>query len=146
VPPESHLLGRLDRAATGSYYIRPFGRAVIECYLGGACARDLESAGADAAFAFAIGELRDLLGADFARGLAPITATRWAHEPTIGGSYSHALPGYADARSALARPVNERCCFAGEACSRADFSTAHGAWQSGLDAAAHIERFLATTT
>jgi monoamine oxidase len=145
VPPESHLLGRLDRTATGSYYLRPFGRAVIECYLGGACARELEAAGAEAAFAFAVGELRDLLGADFARSLAPIAATRWAHEPTIGGSYSHALPGHAEARTVLARPVNEWCCFAGEACSTTDFSTAHGAWQSGLDAAEHIERFLART-
>lgn len=145
VPPESHLIGRLDRAATGSYYIRPFGRAVIECYLGGSCAHDLETAGAEAAFAFAIGELRDLLGADFARGLAPITATRWAHEPTIGGSYSHALPGHAGARAVLAAAVNERFCFAGEACSTTDFSTAHGAWESGLHAAQMIERYLRTT-
>jgi monoamine oxidase len=145
VPPESHLIGRIDRAATGSYYLRPFGRPLIECYLGGACARDLESAGPLAAFAFAINELRDLLGAEFARGLTPLTATRWAHEPTIGGSYSHALPGHAAARGVLARPLNERCCFAGEACSRSDFSTAHGAWQSGLEAADRIEHHLKMT-
>jgi monoamine oxidase len=102
----------------------------------------LEQAGAEAAYEFVIGELRDLLGADFARGLTPITATRWAHEPTIGGSYSHALPGHADARAVLARPVSERLCFAGEACSRTDFSTAHGAWQTGLVAADWINDFL----
>lgn len=142
VPEESHLLGRYDRTATGSYYLRPFSRPVIECFLGGAWARELERRGAEAAIAFAIAELRDLLGADFARGLAPIAATRWAHEETIGGSYSHALPGHAAARALLARPVSERLCFAGEACSRADFSTAHGAWQSGLDAADWIARWL----
>jgi monoamine oxidase len=43
----------------------------------------------------------------------------------------------------LASPVSERLCFAGEACSRQDFSTAHGAWESGLTAADSIERFLA---
>jgi monoamine oxidase len=143
IPEESHLLGRLDRAATGSYYLRPFGRPVIECFFGGAWARSLEDAGAAAAASFAIGELRDLLGADFARGLAPIAVTYWAHEPTIAGSYSHALPGYAEARAVLAAPVSERLCFAGEACSREDFSTAHGAWHSGLAAAHWIERFLA---
>jgi monoamine oxidase len=142
VPPESHLLGRIDSAATGSYYLRPFGLPVIECFLGGACARGLEKLGPDAAFAFVIEELRSLLGAGFARTLAPITATRWRHEPTIGGSYSHALPGQADARRVLATPVNERLCFAGEACSRSDFSTAHGAWESGLKAAAAIDRYL----
>ena len=35
---------------------------IIECYLGGACARALEDAGPQAAFAFAIDELRQLLG------------------------------------------------------------------------------------
>jgi monoamine oxidase len=145
VPAESHLLGRLDRAATGSYYIRPLGRPVIECYLGGTWAHTLEDAGTEAAVSFAINELRELLGAGFARGLAPLTVTRWVQEATIGGSYSHALPGHAGARAVLASPVNERFCFAGEACSREDFSTAHGAWQSGLAAADWIERSLATS-
>ncbi len=146
VPAESHLLGRLDRAATGSYYLRPFGRPLIECFLGGRCAQMLEDAGTDVAYAFAMDELRALLGADFARSLAPITATRWAHEPSILGSYSHALPGHAAARAVLARPVSERLCFAGEACSREDFSTVHGAWESGLLAAGWIERHLAAGT
>lgn len=142
VPEESHLVGRLDRAGTGSYYMRPFGRPVVECFLGGALARSLEEAGEAAAVAFAIDELRDLLGADFARQLSPLTMTHWAQEPTIGGSYSHALPGHAAARGVLARPVSERLCFAGEACSATDYSTAHGAWQSGLAAAEWIDRFL----
>jgi len=141
VPPESHLLGRIDRAATGSHYIRPFGRPVIETFLGGAHAQALEDA--DAAADFAIAELRDLLGAHFARGLTPLAVTRWAQEPTIGGSYSHALPGRADARATLRMPVSERLCFAGEACSATDFSTAHGAWESGLAAADWIARGIA---
>ena len=142
VPAESHLLGRFDRAATGSYYLRPFGRPQVECFLGGRQARALEDAGEAAAIAFVRDELRDLLGADFARGLTPVAVTRWAHEPTILGSYSHALPGHAGARAVLARPVSERLCFAGEACSAQDFSTAHGAWQSGIAAANWIERHL----
>lgn len=136
VPPESHLLGRFDRAGTGSYYLRPLGRPLVECFLGGAEACALEEA--DAA-AFAIGELRDLLGADFARGLSPLAVTRWGKEPTVLGSYSHALPGCASARAVLARPVSERLVFAGEACSPQDFSTAHGAWQSGIAAAGWID-------
>lgn len=142
LPAESHVLGRLDRAGTGSYYLRPFGRRVIECFLGGALARALEDAGEAAALSFVTGELRDLLGADFARGLAPIAITRWAAETSIGGSYSHALPGHAAARAILANPVSERLCFAGEACSTHDYSTAHGAWESGIAAARWIERSL----
>ncbi len=135
VPPESHLLGRFDSVRTGSYYLRPFGRPVVECFLGGLLAHELEAAGEKSAVAFVIGELRDLLGADFARGLAPLAVTAWGREPTILGSYSHALPGSAGARTILAAPVSPRLCFAGEACSPQDFSTAHGAWQSGLAAA-----------
>ncbi len=141
VPPESHLLGRFDRAATGSYYLRPFGQPIIECFLGGANAQALEEDGAAADFA--ITELRALLGSGFADGLAPLHATRWRREPTILGSYSHALPGHADARATLGRPISERLCLAGEACSPHDFSTAHGAWQSGLAAARHIHAGLA---
>jgi monoamine oxidase len=141
VPVESHLLGRLDRAETGSYHIRPFGRPIIECYLGGTFAHALESK-REAAESFVIGELRDLLGGDFARGLAALAVTSWGQEPSIGGSYSHALPGHGDARALLARPVSERLCFAGEACSTQDYSTAHGAWASGIAAADWIDRWL----
>jgi len=143
VPAESHLLGQLDRAGTGSYYLRPFGRPVIEAFLGGGLARDLEAAGDAAAIDFVGGELRDLLGAKFVRALTPLAVTRWGQEPTIRGSYSHALPGYADARAVLARAPSPRLCFAGEACSPHDYSTAHGAWETGLAAADWIDAGMA---
>lgn len=140
--PETHLLGSFEQAATGSYYIRPFGRPVIECFLGGAAARALEHDGASAASDFCIGQLRNLLGANFARGLAPLAVTAWAREPSILGSYSHAKPGFAHMRAQLAQPVCDILCFAGEACSEQDYSTVHGAWQSGAAAAEFIARAL----
>lgn len=139
VPVESHLLGRLDRAGTGSYYLRPFGRPLVEVFLGGALARDLEAAGDVAAVDFARRELGELLGAEFAASLAPLAVTRWGAEPTISGSYSHAFPGRAEARAVLARAPRPWLCFAGEACSAQDYSTAHGAWRSGLEAADVID-------
>lgn len=140
VPPESHLLGDPHRAETGSYYLRPLGHPVIECFFGGRGARALEAAGDGAMEAFAREELARLLGSAFAAKVQPIAATAWGREPTIGGSYSHAVPGHADARAVLAEPPSERLLFAGEACSPRDFSTAHGAWMSGIAAA---ERLLA---
>lgn len=142
VPEESHLIGDPHRSATASHYIRPLGRPVVESYFGGEHAREMERQGPDAAAAFAVDELRRLLGSRFANGLRPIAVTRWGQEPTVLGSYSHALPGHADARAVLARPVGERLAFAGEACSKGDFSTAHGAWESGLAAADWIEQGL----
>ncbi|MBV9841424.1 MAG: FAD-dependent oxidoreductase [Sphingomonadaceae bacterium] len=133
---DSHLIGSPWRTNTGSYYLRPFGHPVIECFLAGDCARVLEAAGEGAAAAFAIDELAALLGSDFARGLRPVAASAWGRDPLARGSYSHALPGHADARATLAAPaLDGRLRFAGEACSPTDFSTAHGAWASGIAAA-----------
>lgn len=133
-PRESHLWGATDRAATGSYYLRPLGRPVIEAYFGGEHARAL-SAEPGAATAFAIDELVAHYGADVRRQLQPLAETRWGADPWAMGAYSHALPGCAAARRALAEPVGGRLFFAGEATSTRSFSTAHGAWESGLRAA-----------
>jgi monoamine oxidase len=65
-------------------------------------------------------------------------ATRWQADPFARGSYSHALPGHADDRFVLAGPVGDRLFFAGEACSPEFFSTAHGAYLSGITAARSV--------
>jgi monoamine oxidase len=135
VSPESHLFGDPHRTATGSYHLRPFGRPLIEVYLGGRCARDLEAEGPGAASAFAIDELAHLLGSDVRPRLRPITASAWLEDPWARGAYSYALPGRAWARAALAQPVQDRIFFAGEAVSRHAFSTAHGAAETGMAAA-----------
>jgi monoamine oxidase len=45
------------------------------------------------------------------------------------------LPGKADGRARFAAAADDRLFFAGEACSRHDFSTAHGGWFAGPAAA-----------
>jgi monoamine oxidase len=135
LPIDGHVFGHTDRVGTGSYHLRPFGRPLIEGYFGGQLARDLETAGKDAFFAYAVEELIGLFGSDICRRLAPLVQTAWGQDPFSRGSYSYALPGHADARAALAAPVDSRLFFAGEACSPNGFSTAHGAYRTGLDAA-----------
>jgi monoamine oxidase len=135
---DSHLLGDPHDALTGSYFLTPFGRPVIEAYFGGAGARALEREGLAAAFAFAEHQLAALLGSAIRGKLRPLAGTSWGRMDHIGGSYSHALPGHAGARQRLAAPVGERLFFAGEATHASDFSTAHGAWQSGLRAADEV--------
>lgn len=136
--PGSWLFGHIDRAATASYHLRPFGRPMIEAYFGGDNARALERGGERAFFDFAVGELTGLLGNSFAGRIAPIASHRWGCDPFARGSYSSALPGKADCRAVLAAPVDNRLFFAGEACSLHDFSTAHGAFLTGLDAAEQV--------
>ena len=135
---DSRMFGRTDSAATAGYHFRPFGRPMIEAYFGGALATDLETAGADAFFDFASAELVNHLGSDFARRIKPIGGHHWGRDPFSLGSYSYASPGFADCRRTLAEPVEDRLFFAGEACSRHDFSTAHGAWQTGFTAAEQV--------
>ncbi|HEX4408187.1 MAG TPA: NAD(P)/FAD-dependent oxidoreductase [Xanthobacteraceae bacterium] len=132
---ETRLFGRTDRKGTGGYHLRPFGRPMIEGYFGGGLAMELEAKGDDAFFDFAVSELVGLFGGDFARRLKPIAVHCWGRDPFALGSYSSALPGFADCRTTLATPIDDRLFFAGEACSPHYFSTAHGGYESGVTAA-----------
>ncbi len=133
--PNSRVFAHTDRVATASYQIRPFGRPMIEVYFGGSHAAALEAGGERAFFDFAVTELASLFGNGFAARLEPIAMHRWGADPFAQGSYSYALLGQADARAALAAAVDGRLFFAGEACSKGDFSTAHGGWFTGTAAA-----------
>ena len=130
-----YLVGSTTSRETMSYQVRPFGRPAIYCFFGGRFAATLEREGEEAMFAFAAGELMRLFGSDIRKQLAPLASTAWRHDPWSRGSYSFALPGHADDRAVLADPVDDRLFFAGEACSPNFFSTAHGAWMSGVAAA-----------
>lgn len=136
--PESRLFGATDRSATATYHLRPFGRPMIEAYFGGSHAWALEAEGDRGFFDFALSELTRLLGSGIARRVKPLRLHRWGADPFAGGSYSYAVPGAAECRATLAAPVDGRLFFAGEACSKGDFSTAHGGWLTGTAAAAEV--------
>jgi monoamine oxidase len=135
---DTRMFGATDRTATATYHLRPFGRPQIEVYFGGRLATDLEAAGERAFFDFAVSELIGLLGSAFARRVKPINMHLWGSDPFALGSYSYARPGMTDCRKTLAAPVDDRLFFAGEACSTFDFSTAHGAWITGVAAAEQV--------
>ena len=135
---ESRLFGHTDQSKTGVYHFRPFGRPQIEAYFGGRLAAELEAGGDGAFVDYAVSELVGLLGSDFARRVRPLKLHRWGIDPFSRGSYSYALPGKAGCRAALAAPVDGRLFFAGEACSGSDYSTAHGAYLTGVTAAEQV--------
>ncbi|WP_244498908.1 FAD-dependent oxidoreductase [Methylobacterium sp. GXS13] len=84
--------------------------------------------------------------------MRPLAATSWSRMAAIGGAYSCALPGQSQARArlararlaraTLARPFEDRRFFAGEATHPCDFTTAHGAHDSGRRAADEVEAVL----
>jgi monoamine oxidase len=133
--PETRVLGNPRDRRTGVYFIRPFGWPVIECFLGDESARIVEEMGPGAGFAHATDQLAALFGSGVRRNLQPLVASSWSRMTYVRGAYSHALPGQAAARKDLARPFEQRLFFAGEATHAYDFSTAHGAHDSGVRAA-----------
>jgi monoamine oxidase len=135
IEPDTFLVGSTRSRETMTYQVRPLGRPAIYCFFGGRFAAALEREGEGAMFAFATAELAQLFGSDIRRHVAPLASTAWLQEPWARGSYSYARPGHAGDRAVLASPVDDRLFFAGEACSPNFFSTAHGAYMSGIAAA-----------
>ena len=135
IGPDGFLVGSTTKRETMSYQIRPLGRPAVYCFFGGRFAAALEREGEAAMFAFAADELAGLLGAGIRTRLGPLAATAWLGDPWSRGSYSYGLPGHAEDRAFLAAPVDDRLYFAGEATSPNFFSTAHGAYLSGIAAA-----------
>jgi monoamine oxidase len=138
MPIDTRVVGSRATRETGSYTLRAFGRPVIEGYFGGAFAASLEGEIAP----FAIEQICGALGNDIRKRLTVIAETAWAHDPLSLGSYSYAGVGAAAARAALAVPVDGRLFFAGEHTSARDFSTAHGAYRTGVRAADEVLRAL----
>lgn len=130
-PYGAHLLGNPRSSETGSYFLHPLGMPVVEGFFGGTGASALEALDDAGAFAFAVDELAALLGSGIRSRLKPIVRSRWARESWIEGSYSHALPGHAGDRAKIAGAGDDRIAFAGEHVSASDYSTAHGAYDSG---------------
>ncbi len=131
---DTRLFGRTDRLA-GSYTLHAFGRPLIECYFGASLAAELERGGERAFVAQALQDLTRHLGSDFGKRVRLLALHCWGADPFARGSYSFALPGQAGKRAVLAAPVDGRLLFAGEACSLNHFSTAHGAYRTGIAAA-----------
>jgi len=127
--------GEIGEPDTGFYVVRPFGQPIVEAYSGGSLHEDLERAGPEAWTCYAVEQLVGLFGTDLRGLLSRIHASGWLGDRWTRGGYSNAAPGAADARSQLARPVEDRLFFAGEATSPDHMATVHGAYLSGQRAA-----------
>jgi monoamine oxidase len=134
-PDETHMHAYTEDDRMGSYLVRPQGLAFVEAFFPSSLALDLERAGIEEAAAHACADLGAVYGARAVQGLRPFAMHGWNDDPYSRGGYSYALPGRADERARLAAPVENRIFFAGEATSREAFSTAHGAYASGVLAA-----------
>lgn len=115
-----------------SFQLLAHGTDLAIGFLGGQPCRDAEEHGTTIEAGLA--GLRAIFGNGIERQVRRSWATAWGREPTILGAYAAAEPGKAHLRRLLATPVDDRIFFAGEATSPEFFSTAHGAWGSGVEA------------
>ena len=118
--------------------IWPAGWNGVTCYLDGDLAGRLENAGGRAVEQFALDALAGIFGTSIRGAFRTGACTGWNHDELAHGTYSAPLPGRADARAILGRPIDDRVYFAGEAVSISWSGDLHGAYQSGLDAAEAI--------
>jgi len=107
-------------------------------FVGGRLGIWLERQGPTALQDFAISRLVDIFGNDLRKRVKRCITTAWESDPWTRGTWACARPGHAHQRTNLARPIDDRLFFAGEATDRGGQGTCHGAYHSGVRAARDI--------
>ncbi len=121
------------------FLIHPFDREIVIGFVGGRAAWELARAGRDPTIDLALRRLQAIFGAETGKTFQNGDTTDWGLNPHFYGAYAYAkASGREDAREILARPIEDRLFFAGEAVSIGLAQTCHGAYLSGIDAAEAI--------
>jgi monoamine oxidase len=132
------LTGGAKSGATLALTSATRGDAALTLLVGGSTGAQIEGMDEGQARAWAMAQLRAEFGPDVPQPSA-IRRTNWSGDPYALGSYACVAVGSRpDDFATLAEPVGERLFFAGEATSRNQWATAHGAYLSGLREAARI--------
>lgn len=124
----------------------PMGLNLAMVFMGGRQGIWLEKQGPAACTAFAIDRVADIFGNDIRKRVTASIPTAWNGDAWTRGSWACAQPGAPDPRTALARSVDDRLFFAGEATSIGGQGTCHGAYLSGIRAAHEIAKVIGTPT
>lgn len=138
------LILPLRGAESVEIVLREDGLDLATCLFNGPLAKALAVAGPEAMVDYALDRLVEIFGNDLRNALmSDKVVADWDNDPLTRGCFSAARPGRADARFDLARPIDDRLFFAGEACAFDYIGDVHGAWFSGIAAADAAERSLA---
>ncbi len=118
---------------------KPLKQPVLIGFQAGQAAVALEALDDPAVVASAMASLRRLYGPGIPEPMG-VQISRWHADPLSGGAYSFNALGSTPAdRQELAKPLAQRLFFAGEASHPSLFGTTHGAYLSGLRAAAELQ-------
>lgn len=128
-----------DMPAEAVYFLTwPFGYDFMVGFIGGDFGWELSRAGEAAAVDFALEELVRMAGSNARNAFVKGHLTRWDSNPFVLGAYTAARPGRFSARAALARPVEDRLFFAGEALAAPYQALNSGPYFSGRDTANRV--------
>lgn len=141
--PASLILPLRGATESVELVVREGGAEIATCLVNGPLGKDLAADGADVLADYALQRLAEIFGADLRKALLPQRVIAdWDGDRYVNGCFSAARPGRADARIDLARPIDDRLFFAGEATSLDYIGDVHGAWFSGIAAAEAAARSL----
>jgi monoamine oxidase len=118
------------------FVLREGGRNIVTTMLNGPFAKELAAEGARATADYALTQLAAIFGNDVRSCVTDrLVFADWDHDPWIAGCYAAARVGRYHARAELARPIENRLFFAGEATHDRYMGDVHGAHLSGEAAA-----------
>lgn len=118
------------------FVVREGGRDFVTAMLNGPFAKALAAEGARATADYALTQLAAIFGNEVKACVTDrLVFADWDHDPWIAGCYAAAKPGRHSARVELARPIENRLFFAGEATHECYMGDVHGAHLSGEAAA-----------
>jgi monoamine oxidase len=115
-------------------HIPTFGFNYVVGQTGGRFASHLTRAGQKAATDYVMDRVSAVFGADIRRHFLRSIVSAWDTDPWVLGAYASVKPGHFGARDKLAKPVENRLFFAGEAVGMPMVATCGGAFWSGTRA------------
>ena len=127
-----------EDAGAGGFEASVMGQNTAVVFIGGRHAIWLEKQGQQASHEYAVDQVAEVFGNEIRKHVTRSIATAWTTDPWTRGSYSCTLPGQGHQRVELARPIEDRLFFAGEATTVGDHGCCHGAFRSGIRAAQEI--------
>ena len=143
--PNEWLSYRVPEETPGkaSFFLTwPFDQNLMIGFVGGDFAWKMTQAGTDAAVDFVLGEVEAMVGSTAREKFVKGALTQWGNDPLTLGAYAALRPGASGARAVLARPLDDRLFFAGEAAAGPYYATCGGAWRSGELTARDVIRTL----
>ena len=123
------------------FQISPQKKPMLIAHVAGEQARELVEIGSQGMADFAIQKLASVFGSNINKVISGTATTRWQSDPFIMGGYSYARAGAGQNRRKMVELNTGEIFFAGEAFSLPWYGTAHGAYQSGKDAASRLQKF-----